>query len=259
MTKSTRDLVLTFIAFILLIGLASKCSSSSDSDSSYQYKKTPVDKLIVKLNNVQNYSIILYDMDAQEGITSDTYMHRYQIIKTINDDITIDSTDWKNVSQEFFMENEKNLGMEIVSKKDGIISKEVSPAGYNNYVGNEKYGNWVKRENGSSFWEFYGKYAMLRSVFHMFSPTPYNSWYNYDNNYRRYGRSYYGAGNYTYGTYGNRSSNSNKKWNKTKGSSFKNRVNSRVSRSSSSSRTSRSSSRYRSSSSFRSRGGGFGK
>ncbi|QZE14908.1 hypothetical protein K4L44_03460 [Halosquirtibacter laminarini] len=262
MSKSSKDLLLTILAFVLLIGLANRCSSNSEESSrSRTYKKSAMDNLIVSMRDIPNFSILLYDMKADEGF-NDHYYHKYQIIRDIKDSITTEITDWKEVSENYFIENEKNLGMEILSKKDGVISKEVAPAGYNGYVGNEKYGHWTQRSNGSSFWEFYGRYAMLRSVFHMISPTPYGYWNDYNTHYRRSGRNYYGSGTHTYGTYGNRNTNSQKNWNSNKSSSFKSRVNSRVSRSNSrstrSSRTSRSSSRYRSSS-FRSRGGGFGK
>lgn len=248
MNKSSKDLLWIVIGVILLFVLANRCSKMKRE----RYKKTPVEELMVSLHEVPNYSIMLYDMDFEEGLTSNVFKHRYQVVTNINDSIETDVTDWKEVTESFFEKHEKDLGMEIASKKDGKIKREVAPAGFREYVGNERYGHWQQRSDGSRFWEFYGKYAMLSSVFHMMRPTPYSHWYDYDRHYRSYGRPYYGGGSHSYGSYGNTQRNRNKSWNSTKSSGFKNRVQRRVSRSS------RSSSRYNSSS-FRSRGGGFGK
>lgn len=248
MNKSSKDLLWIAIGVILLFVLANKCSDMKRE----RYKKNPVEELIVSLHEVKNYSIMLYDMDYEDSFTSNVFMHKYQILKNINDSIITEVTDWKEVSESFFQKHENDLGMEIASKKDGKIVREVSPAGYRDYIGNEKYGHWQTRSDGSSFWEFYGKYAMLSSVFHMMTPTPYSHWYDYDRHYRSYGRPYYGSGSHSYGSSGTTQRNRNRSWNSTKSSSFKNRVQQKVTRSS------RSSSRYNSSS-FRSRGGGFGK
>jgi len=160
--------------------------------------------------------------------------------------------------------------MEVATKKDGKLSKVASPAGYNHYVGNQKYGHWTER-NGSSFWEFYGRYAFMSSMFHMMSPVHRSYWNDYRGGY--YGsRPYYGpSGSNIYGTrsYTSSSSGRNTTWG-SKPTNFKSQVRNQVSRSSSAaksksysssssySRKSRSSSRY-SSSSSRSRSGGFGK
>ncbi len=246
---------------ILAIGLLiSSCSSRRE------FVKNPVDDIIRDLNAEQNFSIILYDMNYDEKQNS--YMHQYQILveKTNPDTITTKTTDWLKVSDEFFNAHVNDMGMEITSKQEGVVKKAVAPAGYSNYVGNEKYGHWVQRDGGS-FWEFYGKYAMLRSVFHMMgSPVRYGYWDDYHRNYRGYGRPYYGPTSGGRTMYGTNSTYANKNMTRStwhnKPSTFKNRVRSQVSRSSSNSRISRSSNRYSSGSSgssSRSRSGGFGK
>ncbi len=229
-----------------------------------EFVKSPVDTLIRDMNSEPMFSIILYDMEV-EGNFSKTYKHQYQVI-TEKDSVPQERlTDWYPVSKDFFTYHENNMGMEVASKgRDGKVSKGISPAGYSNYVGNPQYGQWKQRDGGS-FWEFYGKYAMLSSMFHMFTyPARMSYWNDYRSNYHGYGRPYYGpssGGRSYYGTYSdyNRKTKPNSRY--TRSSTFKNKVNNRVQRSTSnksktSTRTSRSSSRYSGSSRSRSFGGG---
>jgi hypothetical protein len=221
------------------------------------YEKTPVDKLIVELSAEQNYSIILEDMDSRNS----SYYHKYKTLIEKPDTVLVRNSDWEKVSGVFFDANINNLGMAIVTKKDGKLSKVASPAGYNNFVGNEKYGRWEQR-NGTSFWAFYGQYAFLSSMLNMGSyPARRSYWDDYNRGGYYGSRPYYGPSGNTYGTrsYTSKGSGSKSTW-ASKSSTFKNDVRSKVSRSAkqTKSRRSRSSSRY-SRSSSRSRGGGFGK
>ena len=242
------------IAFVCLFVclLLNSCTSAPNSNT-----KSPVDELIKEMNDVSNFSIILYDMEFEENTFSkDIYRQKYQIITPKKDgEIDVKETGWKDVSSKFFQANVNNMGMEIASKVDGKLSKTAVPAGYSQYVGNSQYGQWSNR-GGSSFWEFYGKYAMMSSLFNMMSPINRGSYDDYSRNYRNTNRPYYGtSGGTTYGTAStmkNRGTTSS--WGKSQ-SAFKSSVQRRVSRSSgSSTRTGRSSS-----STYRSRGGGFGK
>lgn len=243
-------------------------SAQRNSQQQTTYTKSPVDNLIRDLSNEQNFTIILHDMDYNES--SDKYKHKYQVIIDKADSVNNKGTDWVVVSSAFFNANVDNMGMELASKKDGKLSKTTAPAGYSNYVGNEKYGQW-KESNGSSFWEFYGKYAFMSSMFRMaMFPVRYSYWNDYNSNYYGRGRSYYGPTNNGSRMYGTNSkyaqANNKSNWN-SKSSDFKSRVRSKVSQSSTSksrvtrstnTKRTRSSSRY-SSSSSRSRGGSFGK
>lgn len=226
--------------------------------SGEEYKKTPVDELVQKYQSKKSFSVVLEDMDV-DGYISKDYKHKYKILYEENNALKVDSTDWKMVTEEFFVANENNLGMELVSKDTtGKLHKEPTPLGYGNYVGNGSYGHWVNRDGGS-FWEWYGKYALISSAFRLFSGG-YNRSY-YDDYYYHYrgARPYYGpsySGRSVFGTYGSgtqatRPSNFSDKLSriKTSATSFKDKVSSKVSRSSG--RTSSSSSRGRS--------GGFGK
>ena len=255
------------IAFICLFVclLLKSCTSASDSNSSARaYAKSPVDELIKEMSTVSNFSIILYDMEFEENaLSKDIYRQKYQIITPKQDgEIDVKETGWKDVSEKFFQANVNNMGMEIASKVDGKLSKTAMPAGYSQYVGNPQYGQW-SNNGGSSFWEFYGKYAMMSSLFNMMSPINRGSYDDYSRNYRNTNRPYYGtSGGTTYGTASTmKSRGTTSSWGKSQ-SAFKSSVQKRVSRSSSSStRTGSSSARTgrSSSSSYRSRGGGFGK
>ncbi|PKQ62892.1 hypothetical protein BZG02_11075 [Labilibaculum filiforme] len=255
------------IGIIVVFFIAKTCGRSGSSSSSSvakTWQKSPVDQLIKDLSAEQNFSIILFDMDANED--SNDYRHQYQVIIQRPDTVVEQKSTWKNVSEAFFSQNLNNMGMEIASKKDGTVTKQAVPAGYNHYVGNEKYGHWENR-GGSSFWAFYGQYAFMSSMFNMGSYRR-SYWDDYrGGGYYGGARGYYGPSGSSpvYGTksYTSSNSGSTSKWG-SKSSTFKDRVRSKVSRSSTSSstrssaKTTRSSSRYRTSST-RSRSGGFGK
>lgn len=241
--------------WISLLGILFFLASCGGVNRGFQ--KQPIDDLIKSMNADQNFTIILYDMDYNES--SDSYQHQYQVLKnhsTIQDSIVTENTNWYTVSDDFFLKHQEDMGMEIASKKDGVVKKTVSPAGYSNYIGNEKYGRWEQRDGGS-FWSFYGKYMFLSSMFRMtMYPVSYG-WYNtYYHDYYRYNRPYYGYGGRTYGTSSAYNKSRSSRWN-SKPSSFRQKVRNRVK--SSTSRRSRTSTRYRRGSSYRSRGGGFGK
>ncbi len=54
------------------------------------------------------------------------------------------------------------------------------------YIGNPAYGHWTQDNQGNSFWEWYGKYAVFSSLFN--SPSYYG----------HYGSSFYGGGAISY-------------------------------------------------------------
>ncbi len=265
---------------ILMMLLFNSCGT----DRKRTYQKTPLDQIITKYINEPNYSVILADMDYNES--EKAYFHKYRILiekpqikvdsTQLNDasrkaqDVVVENTDWLKVSDVFFEKHVDNLGMTILSKKNGVLDKKATPAGYDKYVGNDRYGRWQTHSNGSSFWVFYGQYRFMSDLFYG-SSYRYNrnDYRNYDRNYRGK-QNYYGSGNSKYGTSSTTAkSSASSRWN-SKSSTFKQRVRSNVKRSAASSasrkyksgsqysKTKRNSSRY-SRSSSRSRGGGFGK
>lgn len=265
-----KNLALILSLFSLVIFF-----SCGDSDEEKRRKKllsdmkpSPVDDIIRDMSTVDNFSVILHDMDVNDELTK--FKHQYRII-TMKDTVPQDSTTkWFEVSEAFFVENSENMGMEIASKKDGKVSKVASPPGYSNYVGNEKYGQWKSDpSSGRSYWSFYPAYSTLGTMFLLSSMPIYRSGYmNYRSHYNS-GRPYYGTtsgGGRRYGTgstYANKTRSSSTWSRKMSNSSFKQKVNSRVSQSRSalsgrsSGKSSRSGSRY--SGSSRSRSGSYGK
>ncbi len=262
---------LSIISILIWLGLSS-CGSN------YTYEKTPLDDIVTTYMNEPNYSVILADMDYDES--GDIYRHKYKILiekpyqevdeatkhdSTIQaQDVEIVDLDWQKVSAIHFETHVEDLGMVLLSKKDGVLYKHVTPAGLDHYVGNERYGQWQTSTTGGSFWAFYGQYYFLSRLFG--GPGYYYPRGVYDNYHSTYRgrRAYYGTGRNTYGTKSAR--NRSTTWSK-KPSTFKSSVRSRVKQSasrqrsrrySSRSRYSRNGSRY-SNRSSRSRGGGFGK
>lgn len=237
-------LSITFFSILIL----SACGGGN-------FKKSPLDEIIKELPREQIFSIILYDMDVR-GSIFETYYHQYQVIK---DDATGDIdeivTGWHEVGEKEFNNYINDMGMEIAARDStGKLTKNVAPPGYNNYVGNSKYGQWENR-GGTSFWAFYGQYAFMSSLFRMGSYPVTRGYYNdWSGNYRGTSRRYYGpstGGSRYYGTGSgyHRSANPSSTWN-SRSSNFRQSVANRVSKSSSKSS---------STSSYRSRSGGFGK
>lgn len=267
------------IAFIILLAVAlSSCSSNNQIE---EYHKTALDDIITTYITEPNYSVILSDMKFDEDV--DIYSHKYMVMiekpqievdsATLHDttaiaqDVEIVEMDWVTVDAIHFEKHIEDLGMVLLSKKNGVLDKNSSPAGLDNYVGNERYGNWNTHSNGSSFWAFYGQYYFMSRMFYRpYYHYPRSVYSNYHSNYRGQ-RSFYGSGTNQYGS--KSTSNRSSSWGK-RSSAFKSSVRSKVSKSATNlksrryssrsrySRTSRSGSRY-SGTSSRSRGGGFGK
>ncbi len=234
---------------VALSGLLWGCGGSG-------FQKSPLDELIRDMPRDEIFSVILHDMDV-EGNFSKTYYHEYEIITGSEpENIKSEKTGFLRVSEQEFNNNINNMGMEIAARDStGKLSKSATPPGYSNYVGNQRYGSWRSDGHGGSFWQFYGQYAFMSSMFNMLTYPARRSYYNdWRGGYYGSGRSYYGpssGGTSYYGTNSNysKSKNPSSSWN-SRSSAFKNRVTNRVSRSSGKSGTS---------SAYRSRGGGFGK
>ncbi|GAA4822272.1 hypothetical protein GCM10023331_03280 [Algivirga pacifica] len=166
-----------------------------------EFTKLPLDEIVKQKGRTQDYTIVLDDMDLEENLfSSDHYKHRYKVItmeKAAGDTIATPKehlTDWYDVPRAYFDNHVNDMGMELATMTDGKLSKQVGPAGYSQFVGNPQYGQWKTGSNGSSFWEFYGKYAMMRSLFAWtFYQPVYRSYYNDYSRYRSTGRPYYGT------------------------------------------------------------------
>ena len=156
----------------------------------------PLLSLQKKLDRFPEYAIILNDMRYEGNFFTD-YFHQYKIIVNSDKDSANHEqalSDWQRVSSTFFRQHVNNLGMVLASKTVGGDKSSVpQPPGYQ-YIGNQQYGRWVERD-GTSFWEFYGKYALISSLFGMMHRPVYYNDYNTYRDYRRRNRPYYGNRN----------------------------------------------------------------
>lgn len=154
---------------------------------------SPIDKIRGALKGVPTYSIVLDDM-KESGNFFKSYFHRYEIIT----DKKKTSTDWLEVSEDFYRENLPFLGMTLWVKQDGNEEQVHGPPGYS-YVGNSWYGRWERDSAGRSFWVFYGQYRLLSDLM---GPGPiYRDYHTTYRSYRTTGRPYYGPRR-EYGTQG---------------------------------------------------------
>ena len=156
-------------------------------------QRLPIDILKKNLRDAPSYSIILEDMD-EKGTFFTSYYQKYRVVQGER----TGTTDWMEVPKDYYQKNANFLGMTLLSKKEGKYDTEVGPPGYN-YVGDEKYGKWQRDSSGNSFWEFYGKYALISHL--MGGSRIYRNDYTTYRNYRGQGRPYYGS-NKQYGTNG---------------------------------------------------------
>lgn len=168
--------------------------------------QTPVERLKKDLNRYPEYSIILEDMQEEGNFFKD-YFHKYKLVygEKSNADDTLSyqtlETDWYQIEKDEYQKFYPYLGMVIASKtSDGKIDDSKYPPGYQ-YVGDSRYGRWRTDNSGNSFWEFYGKFALMSHVFGMFNRPVYRTDWNSYRDYRRTGRDYYGSGG-VYGTNG---------------------------------------------------------
>lgn len=247
-----EKIVLFLLLFI--IGSSSFIGCSSEKKP-LKVVDEPAQEIIRELSG-RDYSIVLNDMDISENEENIIYKHKYVIIKPQEGRLDVDSTEWRNVSEPFFMKYENDLGMEIVSNHDGNFSTTPKPVGFDWAVGNEKYGEWAVDSTSTNKDERRWRYRSGSSFFLMYwmfsRRTPMGVFNNYSNTAR--GRTpFYGSGKNTYGT--------NSSYNKTKRSQFYTRKTSSNSwnKTYTKRKASRSSSRFSGSSSTRGRSGGVGK
>lgn len=189
MKKTFSGILILFVLSLLLVSCGQR--------------RKPLEQLVANFAGVPEYSIILKDM-KKAGIFSKSYYHSYKVIQGEKAFFT----DWLRVSENTYRNNQKFLGMTLVSKtKDGKTSNTPYPPGYQ-YIGNSQYGQWRQDSSGNSFWAFYGKYAMFSHLFGWGNRTFYRNDYNSYRTYQRTNRPYYGSRN-EYGTGGSHTKRSN--------------------------------------------------
>ncbi len=165
--------------------LLSACSSAS-----------PLDRLKSQLASVPEYAIILDDM-REEGTFFSSYFHQYQVVQGENSW----TTDWLQVPESFYRDNENFLGMTLASKTPDGENTVPHPPGYD-YVGNSRYGSWQTNSSGMSFWAFYGQYALMRDLLGLGRGSIFRNDYDSYQRSRSQQRPYYGRTGKEYGTRG---------------------------------------------------------
>lgn len=169
-------------------------------------RQTPLEQLKREYDQFPEYSIILDDMLVDGNFFKD-YFHKYKVVygeKDGSEDTLAfrdQTTDWLKIEEKQYNTYQPYLGMVIASKgKDGQVNDSRFPPGYQ-YIGDSRYGQWRTDSSGNSFWEWYGKFALMSHVFGMFNRPIYRTDWDTFRNYRSSGRDYYGRGN-AYGTNG---------------------------------------------------------
>ena len=172
----------------------------------------PLERLQGELDRYPEYSVILADM-REEGTFSTDYWHQYRVTtgerEEGSDDLVYAENirDWERVNRGTFARYQPYLGMVILSKgTDGNVDHDQHPPGYQ-YVGNDRYGQWRGDGRGGSFWEFYGRYALMSHMIGGFGRPIYRNDWNSYRDFRGRGQPYFGSG--AYGTNGTVSRQSN--------------------------------------------------
>ncbi len=148
------------------------------------------------------------------------YYHKY----VITENQSQKEVDWQAVKEDYYWQNEKNLGLTIVSKPYGKYEdetiKKATPPGME-YIakpimvngkptGSNQYGEWRQNSSGTSFWHYYIAYSFMRSM--VGNPYSYNNYNHYAS--RNSNTGYYGSNN-RYGTYGSSTYNNSRYKNST--------------------------------------------
>lgn len=170
-------------------------------------RKDPVGDLVRDLNRYPEYSLIVDDTRIDDGFFPDYYL-KFQIMTAAGarvagrDSIVYEQrrTDWMQVDSGVYARYENYVGMVVAAKgKDGRSTgvSQAHPPGYQ-YVGNPQYGSW----GAGGFWQFYGQYAMMRSLMGGWNVGR-DDWEGY-RRHRERGQPYYGPSKGGKPTFGSR-------------------------------------------------------
>ena len=159
----------------------------------------PLERLQRELDRHPEYSVVLADM-REEGTFSTDYWHQYRVTtgqgEQGSDDLVFAENirDWERVDRRTYDRYQPYLGMVILSKgPDGNVNQNQHPPGYQ-HVGNDRYGQWRDDGRGGSFWEFYGRYALISHMIGGFGRPIYRNDWNTYRGYRDRGQPYFGSG-----------------------------------------------------------------
>lgn len=246
-----------FIYTVLLTALFTACGSEKKAKF---VSIEPSETILKKMPNT-NFSIVLDDMKIEEEADLTVYKHKYNVLKMVGDSLHQEKKSWQDVNKSFFLKHKNDLGMEILSKHNGKVSRVAQPVGFGWAIGNEKHGEWetipadsTKTTNSNRHHRRWRTNSLSPFLWYWLGTrrNVYRNDYNQYQQDNRNGKAFYGSSSNTGGyKYGTRSNHEQKVR-----SSFFDRKKANSSKWNS---LSRSSSRYSNGSSTRSRSGGFGK
>src|SRR5450759_4877967 len=167
----------------------------------------------------ESWDKVLVDMETRGSGNARAYDQKIKTVRTKVVDATgkastaTSDEKWVDVSKAQYQAMEKNLGMAIEHKPAGKYETEservAQPAGFA-YMApqgqSNQYGHW-EQSNGTSFWVFYGQYALMRDLLfnRSYRPLDYREYQDY-HTYRQRNETYYGRDTATqapkYGTSG---------------------------------------------------------
>ncbi len=149
--------------------------------------------------------------------------HKYRVIENGKKK----DTDWIEVDEGTYWNNERNIGMALVSKPYGKYEEETlktatlpgidriaKPVMVNGKpTGSNQYGEWKQDSSGNSFWHTYGQVRMGMDVAELLfggNRYSYDDWNGYNSRKDR-STPYYGHNN-TYGTWGTKTYGENSRY-----------------------------------------------
>lgn len=153
----------------------------------------------------ESWDKILADMETRGTGTAREYNQKIKTVRAKVADATgkaaaaTSDEKWVDVSKAQYQAMEKNLGMAIEHKPAGKYDTEservAQPAGFA-YMApqgqSNQYGHW-QQSNGTSFWVFYGQYALMRDLLFNRDYRPMDSReYRDYSTYRQRNQTYYG-------------------------------------------------------------------
>ena len=119
------------------------------------------------------------------------YFHKY----LVQENGATKESDWVEVTENFFVANLDNLGMDVESKPYGAFESEklthAAPPGMA-FVGNPRYGRWTSDGAGGSAWSWIGPYLFYSTIFGSRMSYGRREWDTWSGGYRG-SRPYYGG------------------------------------------------------------------
>lgn len=173
--------------------------------SALPQKASELQSLTAQLNRA--WDKILVDMETRGSGKDRRYEQKIRTVTVPKDGQATSEEKWVETAQSRFESMKNDLGMAVEHKALGKYDSEAErvsqPAGFAYMAtpaqGRNQYGYWENR-GGSSFWVWYGQYAIMRDLLfnHQYRPLD-RGQYDDFRSYQSRGQTYYGR---DYGTQG---------------------------------------------------------